>query len=458
MKQRVLIIDDEANVRKALTTTLRKAGYETMEANDGLQALEKAEKYSPDVMLIDLRMPELDGMETLRRMKPSGLGAPAIIMMTAYGSANDVMEAMKLGAFDYVQKPFDLTAVKEVIAKAVANRLPINQREEWQVTHEQVERMDNLIGLSPAMQEVYKLVGKVSMSKATVFIQGESGTGKELIAKAIHANSPRAEKPMISVNCGAIPENLLESELFGYERGAFTGANNRKLGFFELADGGTIFLDEVGELSLSLQVKLLRALQERTINRLGGIEPIAVDVRVIAATNRDLLERIKQNLFREDLFYRLNVVPIHVPPLRERKEDIPLLLNHFFAKFGEALEKKVGYVSKQAVQMLMDYDWPGNVRQLENVIERAVVMANGPAILPEHLQLQSNTTYSEGKKYKDKSLRQILQEVEREVIIQMLQETKGNKLQAANRLEMSRRALQYKIEAYGIETASNKSE
>jgi len=451
---RVLIVDDEANVRKALTTTLRKVGYETLEATDGHAALEVAARNHPDVMLIDLRMPEMDGMETLRRMQPLHAVSPAIIMMTAYGSAHEVMEAMKLGAFDYVQKPFDLGRVKQVIQKALESRMPITEQEEWQETNPDVYAMNHMVGLSAPMQEVYKLVGKVSMSKATVLIQGESGTGKELIAKAIHANSPRAQKTMISVNCGAIPENLLESELFGYERGAFTGANERKLGLFEMANHSTIFLDEVGELSLPLQVKLLRVLQERSITRVGGLEAIPIDVRVIAATNQNLQERIKQNLFREDLFYRLNVVPIQVPPLRERKDDIPMLLHYFLAKFGEETGKKVSFVSKQAIEKLVAYDWPGNVRQLENCIERALVITNGPALLPEHIHLadERKEAGSSGKDpYKGKTMKEILREVEREVIIRTLQETKGNKLQAANRLEMSRRALLYKIEEYGVQ-------
>ncbi|WP_134684081.1 sigma-54-dependent transcriptional regulator [Brevibacillus migulae] len=452
--QRVLIVDDEANVRKALTTTLRKAGYDTLEATDGRAALEMAARHHPDVMLVDLRMPEMDGMETLRRMQPLHAASPAIIMMTAYGSAHEVMEAMKLGAFDYVQKPFDLMQVKQVIKKALDSRMPMTQQEEWLETNPDVYAMNHMVGLSAPMQEVYKLVGKVSMSKATVLIQGESGTGKELIAKAIHANSPRCKKTMISVNCGAIPENLLESELFGYERGAFTGANERKLGLFEIADQSTIFLDEVGELSLPLQVKLLRVLQERSITRVGGLEAIPIDVRVIAATNQDLQERIKQNLFREDLFYRLNVVPIQVPPLRERKDDIPMLLHYFIAKFGEETGKKLSYVSKQAIEKLVAYDWPGNVRQLENCIERALVIANGPALLPEHIDLPAERKeegFRQNDPYKGKTMKEILREVEREVIIRTLQETKGNKLQAANRLEMSRRALLYKIEEYGVQ-------
>jgi two-component system response regulator AtoC len=457
VKGRILLVDDEANVRKALTATLRKDGYETREAGSGAQALRIMEEFQPDVMLIDLRMPELDGMETLRRLQQSGRAHPTVVMMTAFGSSHDVMEAMKLGAFDYIQKPFDLNQVKQVIAKAAANRLSKPEPEEWRATGEAASPLDQLVGLSPNMREVYKLVGKVSMTKATVLILGESGTGKELIARAIHANSPRAGRPLVCVNCGAIPEHLLESELFGYERGAFTGATGRKPGLFELADGGTIFLDEVAELSLPLQVKLLRVLQERTINRLGGLEPIPVDVRIIAATNRDLAERMKQNLFREDLYYRLNVVPIVIPPLRERKEDIPHLIQHFLAKYRQELGKEVAYVSKQAIDKLIQYDWPGNVRQLENVMERALVMASGPAILPEHIETYllpsppGQGVHQPRNSYEGRTLREILQEVEREVILHTLKKMNGNKQKTAQVLGMSRRALLYKIEAYGLE-------
>lgn len=462
MKRKILLVDDEANVRKALSTSLQKAGYDTKEAASGAEALERLDEYQPEVMLLDLRMPKLDGMETLRRLKQRRGHMPNVVMMTAYGSANDVMEAMRLGAFDYVQKPFDLAQVKQVVAKAL--KQPEAEDDAGSMRPSPEERADVpglLIGLSPAMQEVYKLVGKVSMSRATVLIQGESGTGKELIAKAIHANSPRADKPLISVNCGAIPEKLLESELFGYERGAFTGAVGRKQGLFEVADGGTLFLDEVGELTLPLQVKLLRVLQERTLVRLGGVESIPVDVRIIAATNRDLRERMQKELFREDLYYRLNVVPIKMPPLRERKEDIPLLIRHFLAKFSRETGKEGCYLSPAAVELMHAYDWPGNVRQLENTIERAVVLASGPAILPEHVQVHmeesSQTIESpsekQGIRYDDRPMKDIIQEVEKEAITRALHREKGNRLRTAKRLGISRSALLYKMEMYGIDVS-----
>ncbi|MED4583323.1 sigma-54 dependent transcriptional regulator [Brevibacillus choshinensis] len=462
MKRRILLVDDEANVRKALSTSLRKAGYDTKEAASGVEALEQLEAYQPEVMLLDLRMPELDGMETLRRLKQRKGPSPSVVMMTAYGSANDVMEAMRLGAYDYVQKPFDLTQVKQVVAKAMHQ--PETSEEDGSMRPSPEERADSpgfLVGLSPAMQEVYKLVGKVSMSKATVLIQGESGTGKELIARAIHTNSPRADQPLIPVNCGAIPEKLLESELFGYEKGAFTGAVVRKQGLFEAANGGTLFLDEVGELTPSLQVKLLRVLQERTLVRLGGVEPIPVDVRIIAATNRDLRERIRQELFREDLYYRLNVVPILMPPLRDRKEDIPLLIRHFLTKYGRETGKEDCYLSPAAVEVLNAYPWPGNVRQLENTIERAVVLASGPAILPEHVQahleesrLETQTEAEKlGIRYEDRSMKDIIQEVEKEAITRALQREKGNRLRTAKRLGISRSALLYKMDMYVIDVS-----
>lgn len=458
MKRRVLLVDDEANVRKALSTTLSKVGYDIMEAASGDEALMQVESFLPEVVLLDLRMPMMDGMETLRRMKQLDGKHPKVVMMTAYGSASDVMEAMRLGAFDYIQKPFDLAAVKQVVANALQH--PENEEEPLpgQESGDEGQERSGLIGLSPAMQNVYKLVGKVSMSKANVLIQGESGTGKELIARAIHANSPRASQPLIPVNCGAIPENLLESELFGYERGAFTGAVGRKQGMFELADGGTLFLDEVGELSPALQVKLLRVLQDRKLIRLGGVESISIDVRVIAATNRNLQERIRQELFREDLYYRLNVVPIHMPPLRERKEDIPLLIRHFLAKYSREAGKEGLYLSQTTMDLLLGYHWPGNVRQLENTIERAVILASGPSILPEHVRghLQEVGTVDQpapvsGIRYEGRKMREILQEVEREAIARALRKERGNKLQTAKRLGISRRALLYKIEMYGLE-------
>lgn len=464
MKRRVLVVDDEVNVRKALSTTLRKIGYETGEAASGAEALDKLGTFHPEVMLLDLRMPELDGMETLRRLMQGTGRKPKVVMMTAYGSASDVMEAIRLGAFDYIQKPFDLAAVKQVVANALMHTVP---EDDCQSVHSEEEAVESsgLIGLSTAMQHVYKLVGKVSMSKANVLIEGESGTGKELIARAIHANSPRADQPLIPVNCGAIPENLLESELFGYEKGAFTGAVGRKQGMFELADGGTLFLDEVGELSPALQVKLLRVLQDRILVRVGGVEQIPIDVRVIAATNRDLRERIRQELFREDLYYRLNVVPIHMPPLRERKEDIPLLIRHFLAKYSKEAGKDGLYLSPATTDLLMAYHWPGNVRQLENTIERAVILASGPSILPEHVRghlQETNPTEKksplQGIRFEDRTMREIIQEVEREAIARALRKERGNKLQTAKRLGISRRALLYKIEMYGLDAAEDEQD
>jgi len=467
MAQKVLLVDDEKNVRKALAMTLRKSGYEISEAENGTDALAKIDSFQPEVMLLDLRMPQMDGMEILRRMNQLPGKKPKVVMMTAYGSASDVMEAMRLGAFDYVQKPFDLTVVKQVVANALQQADPANV-ESPSVTEEmETAERSGLIGLSPAMRDVYKLVGKVSMTKATVLLQGESGTGKELIARAIHFNSPRADKPIIPVNCGAIPENLLESELFGYERGAFTGAVGRKRGMFELAHEGTLFLDEVGELSPALQVKLLRVLEERKITRLGGVEPIEVDVRLIAATNRNLRERVREGLFREDLYYRLHVVQIHLPPLRERKEDIPLLINHFLAKYGREAGKTGLYLSPEASEMLMKYPWPGNVRQLEHAIERAVIMTSSQVIQPEHLQLpdlgdwQAASSLQECRctnRYEGKTMQEILQAVERDVICQTLKREAGNKQRTAKKLGISRRALQYKIQMYGLEGIGKEQE
>ncbi len=379
-KGTVLIVDDEKNYLIVLEALLEDEGYQVFTADNAERGLEIALNQEIDVVVTDMKMPLMDGMvflERLHRMKPD----LPIIMMTAYGTIEKAVEAMKKGAFDYICKPFENEEFKIIIQKAIEHFRLLKQNKE--MTQELIGRYSfhNIVGRSAVMQKVFYIIEKVAPSKSTVLITGESGTGKELIAKAIHYNSPRFDKPFVSVNCGALPETLLESELFGHEKGAFTGAIQQRKGRFELAHGGTLFLDEISEMPLHLQVKLLRVLQEMEFERVGGSQTIKVDVRVIAATNRELKTEVEAGRFRADLFYRLNVVNIHVPPLRERKEDIPLLINHFIEKYSKemGISEKVR-IDKEALKLLMEYHWPGNVRELENVIERALLLCSGGEI------------------------------------------------------------------------------
>ncbi|NJK87981.1 MAG: sigma-54-dependent Fis family transcriptional regulator [Myxococcales bacterium] len=368
VERTVLVVDDETNLRKVLSAHLRREGYEVLTAADGAEALELMDREAVDVVLTDLRMPNVDGMVLLEELTRRYPGRP-VVMLTAHGTVDTAVSAMKLGAFDYLTKPFDKDELHLVIAKAFASSQLAIQEPEGE-PHGRF----GLIGKSAGLEDVFRTIDKVAASPSTVLITGESGTGKELIASALHANSPRRGKPFIKINCAAIPRDLIESELFGYERGAFTGAVSSKPGRFELADEGTLFLDEIGEIPLEMQVKLLRALQESEFERVGGVATTRVDVRLIAATNVDLTAEVAAGRFREDLFYRLNVVPICLPPLRERRNDIPLLVEHFLAKYRARLQKDVHRVSSDAMERLSAYDWPGNVRELENVMERAVLL------------------------------------------------------------------------------------
>ncbi len=448
-KGTVLIADDEESLRSLLVKVLSKMGYATFTAGNGEEVLNEVGQRELDLLIMDIRMPKLDGMEAFKVLRREYPELP-IIMMTAFGSMETTLEVMRLGAFDYLTKPFDVPVVKAVVEKAMSSRRGAAGGEPalaqpW---------VNAFVGSSPLMQDVFKTIGRVSASDSSVLIQGESGTGKELIARTIHQYSNRKNMPFVSVNCGAVPENLLESEFFGYEKGAFTGANQRKIGKFEYADGGTIFLDEVGEMSPQLQVKLLRVLQEREFQRVGGNENIPVDVRIIAATNKDLRQSIAAKTFRADLFYRLNVVSIQVPRLEQRKEDIQLLASYFRDKYCSKLGKEPKRISPEAMEIIEGYDWPGNVRELENAIEHAVVMGSGRVILPE--DLPEDILMYQGKDMPDagerqETLRDRVKAVEKEAIAQALKKTGGNKLQAAKLLDISRRALQYKIEEYGLE-------
>ncbi len=467
----VLIVDDEVNIRRVLAAMLKRDGYEVTTAADGEQALAVLHKTPVHVVVTDLVMPRIGGMELLRRVGADFPDVP-VILITAHGTVDSAVDALKAGAFDYITKPFEQEELQKVIAKAA--RAHDLERQNVHASFGDGDRPP-LVGESPSMRAIYDMVARVADSPSTVLITGESGTGKELVAQALHRGSSRRDKPLIKVNCAAIPKDLVESELFGYERGAFTGAVGSKPGRFELADGGTLFLDEIGEIPVEMQVKLLRALQEQEFERVGGIKTIRVDVRLIAATNRDLKQMIADGRFREDLFYRLNVVPIALPPLRERKQDIPLLVRHFIEKYDLRLGKKVEGIEDDALQLLLGYAWPGNIRELENVMERSVLFADGPLIqasaLPDSLRERGahppvpiaamgplgSIAAPSGASMKE-IVRHAQAELERELITRALEETCGNVTRAAKRLQISRKSLQVKMKELGLREPSDADE
>jgi len=455
----VLIVDDELNIRRVLAAMLKREGYEVTTAADGEQGLAVLHRTPIHVVVTDLVMPRMNGLDLLKRVAIDFPDVP-VIMITGHGSVDSAVAALKAGAFDYITKPFEQEELKKVIAKAArAHDL------ERQNVHADADGPP-LVGQSQPMKAVYDVIAKVADSPSTVLISGESGTGKELVARALHRGSSRRDKPLIKVNCAAIPKDLVESELFGYEKGAFTGAVGSKPGRFELADGGTLFLDEIGEVPVEMQVKLLRALQESEFERVGGIKTIHVDVRLIAATNRELKALIGEGRFREDLYYRLAVVPISLPPLRDRREDIPLLVEHFIEKYDARLGKKVERLEDEALQVLLAYHWPGNIRELENLMERSVLFADGPVILasslPDSLRERGAgappiaalgplgaMAAPSGASMKE-IVRQAQAELERELIGRALEETGGNVTRAAKRLQISRKSLQIKMKELGL--------
>jgi nitrogen regulation protein NR(I) len=459
----VLIVDDELNIRRVLAAMLKREGYEVTTAADGEQALAVLQKTPVQVVVTDLVMPRLSGLELLQRVAAQYPDVP-VIMITAHGTVDSAVAALKAGAFDYVTKPFEQEELKKVIAKAArAHEI------ETQNVHPSEGERPPLVGQSAAMRQVFEMISRVADSPSTVLITGESGTGKELVARELHHGSSRRDKSLIKVNCAAIPKDLVESELFGYEKGAFTGAVGSKPGRFELADGGTLFLDEIGEVPLEMQVKLLRALQESEFERVGGIKTLRVDVRLIAATNRDLKALIADGRFREDLYYRLNVVPISLPALRERREDIPPLVSHFVEKYNRRLGKKVERVEEEAMQLLLSYSWPGNIRELENLMERSVLFADGPVILaaslPDSLREKGAAptpvaalgplgaiAAPSGASMKE-IVRLAQAELERELIARALEETGGNVTRAAKKLQISRKSLQVKMKELGLRGA-----
>ncbi|MEQ8224621.1 MAG: sigma-54 dependent transcriptional regulator [Candidatus Eremiobacterota bacterium] len=390
-KKIILVVEDEKPLRIALCNVLQDEGFCILEAEDGKIALELMRDNRPNLIITDLKMPKVDGMKLLKRIKEMDQTLP-VIVITAYGTSSTAIDAMKHGAYDYITKPFDLDEVLLTVKRALSHEALAMEVKSLKDELSEKYRIDNIIGNSSQMQEIYKTIGRIAESKATVLIQGESGTGKELVANAVHYNSLRKSGPFIKMNCAALPETLLESELFGHEKGSFTGAVTARRGKFEAAHGGTIFLDEIGEMSPMLQSKLLRILQDQTFDRIGGNQSITVDVRVIAATNKNLEEEVKKGKFREDLYYRLNVVFIQIPPLRNRKEDVIPLIEYFLRKYSSEVKSETIGISKAVVDILLNYDWPGNVRELENVIERSIVFSGGKTIVPEHLPVTLRAT------------------------------------------------------------------
>lgn len=444
----ILIVEDEVNIRTALVTVLEKRGYRARAAGTAEEALALLEDAEADLLITDLKMPGVSGMELLHQVKEKW-PQMEVVVITAYGTIETAVEAMRLGAYDYLTKPIDRERFPIVVDKALERRCLATENRELRDRLETRVRFEELIGDSLPMHEVYNLIEMVATSDATVLIAGESGTGKELVARAIHHKSPRAPGPFVTVNCGALPDTLLESELFGYERGAFTGAMGTKIGRFELADHGTLFLDEVGELSTKSQVDFLRVLETKEFRRLGGTKVVKVDVRILAATNRTLAEAVKDGTFREDLYYRLNVVPITLPPLRERPDDIPLLTESFLRECSSRHQRENKLVSKEAMRCLRLYAWPGNIRQLRNLIERLVVTVRDPIIQPEHLPEEIQTSQEDARTMLI-TLGTSLEDIEREVIRRTLAEVTNHREKAAKLLGISPRALQYKIKEYGI--------
>jgi DNA-binding NtrC family response regulator len=450
MKKRILVVEDEEKLRRVIELQLMTAGFDVDKASNAEEGLKIADR--ADLVLSDLKLPNMDGLEFLNVIRRQNAHVP-VIMMTAYGSVETAVEAMKAGATDFLLKPFSLDHLMQVVQKALEMRALREENRELKAELGRRYEFDNIIGRSPGMQEIFATIERVAPSRATVLLTGESGVGKDLIARAIHFHSPRKDKPLVKINCTAIPENLMESELFGYEKGAFTGAQTSKPGKFEQADSGTVFLDEIGDVPAAIQVKLLRILQEREFERLGSNVTRHIDVRLVAATNQDLRAALEQGTFREDLYYRLNVVPINIPPLRERKQDIPFLANHFIRKLAPDTGCRVESITDAAMEKLILYHWPGNVRELENVIERSLVMAAGTELDAADIKLENAPRarqQSGDSHFLPEGL--TLDQYEQEIIREALKRADGNKSQAARLLGLTRNALRYRLTQMGLES------
>jgi two-component system response regulator PilR (NtrC family) len=457
----ILVVDDEPSIREFLQIMLAREGYEVSCAEDGREAITLFEKSPFDVVLADIRMPKTSGFEVLNRIKELSPGTK-VIMITAYASFESAVESMKEGAYDYIAKPFNVDEVKRTVSNALQSvRVPEDavprRREKGSLDY-----FEGIVSVSPEMHKIFDMIPKAASSKANVLITGESGTGKELVARAIHNHSPRREGPFVTMNCGGVPEQLLESELFGYTKGSFTGAVSDKIGLFQAAHGGTIFMDEIGDLPLPLQVKLLRIVQEKSFKPVGGTQEIRVDVRIISATNIDIEEMVINGAFREDLFYRLNVIQIRIPPLRERKMDIPLLASHFLKKYAQESGKEIRTISSYALKVLLDYSFPGNVRELENIVERSVALETSNIILPESLTLSRYKNDIKRNELIDADippegidLTEAVGTLEKHLLRKALQKTNGEIKKAAKLLHIPYRAIRYRLEKYGIKDAGS---
>ncbi|MDQ3168584.1 MAG: sigma-54 dependent transcriptional regulator [Acidobacteriota bacterium] len=455
-RSRILVVDDEPSMRELLSIVLRREGHDVFTAPNGKTAIEILEREPIDLLISDIKMPDMSGVDVLKAAKlldPDLVG----IMVTAFASVENAVEAMHLGAYDYVSKPFNVDELRLRISKALERKRLAAENDLLRRVLQTTHRFSNIIGKSAAMQSLFQLIETIAPTTSTVLLSGESGTGKELVARAIHFNSPRKDRPFVAVNCGALPETLLESELFGHMKGSFTGADSNRKGLVEVADKGTIFLDEIGEMSPMMQVKLLRVLQERKFRRVGGSEEIDADIRVITATNRDLAQRVEDGKFREDLYYRINVIPVHLPPLREREGDVALLAEHFVARFSQAMGKSVRAIADDARELLEAYPWPGNIRELENAMERAVALEGSDvietgslpaAVMPGGARRASQQGLPQLPQGFD--LEQHVQEIEREYIAEALRRADGAKMKAAELLGMSFRSFRYYMKKYNL--------
>ncbi len=461
-QEKILLVDDEPHILELLSVALEDEEYGILVASNGKEALGQLEREGPQVVLLDIRMPGMDGLEVLGQMKETSQDV-SVIMITAFGAMETVLESMKLGAYDYLTKPLDLEKVKVLVRRALEAQKLAQEVASLRSKVKEKYQLENIVGKHPKMFEVYKMIGRVMDNKATVLILGETGTGKEVIARATHFNGPFKDEPFIAIDCASLPSDLLESELFGHEKGAFTGAIAQKMGKFELANKGTLFLDEIGNLTLATQVKLLRFLQEKRIERVGGTKPIELDVRIITATNLDLEKAVKEGSFREDLYYRLNVITIPLPPLRERRDDIPLLVEHFLQKYRSESKGKAEYVLPETMDLLMRYDWPGNVRELENVIERATVIGKSEAILIEDLPLRiqkQKVVSGPGLEISPEKVpfEQRVENFEKRLIVDALEKTNWVQTKAAQLLGTSRSIMKYKMKKYGIKRGEKRRE
>jgi DNA-binding NtrC family response regulator len=455
----ILLVDDDRSLRKMLTFVLTKEGYRVEEAVNGVDALKKLKGRSFDLVISDIRMPDLNGIELLKKIKTHDQDLP-VIMITAYATTNDAIEAMKLGAEDYIMKPFSLDELKLIITKSLHKKNIERENVQLKEKLSDKEKFENIVGADSKMQKIFELIDTIAQTDSTVLISGESGTGKELIARAIHSKCSRSNQKFISINCGALPENLLESELFGHKKGAFTDAYQDKEGLFETANHGTLFLDEISEMSQKMQVKILRAIQEKVIRRVGGNQEIPVDVRIITATNRDLVESIENGEFRSDLYYRLNVISIKVPPLRERKEDIPILMQYFLQRYNNKFAKNIQGFEKKVLECFHNYNWPGNVRELENFIERGIALEKGQIIsansLPSEVIYNLDASAVTGEDWQAMlglgklNLTQYIDNISKSIIVKALELNNGNVKKTAASLQVNYRSLRYLIEKFKL--------